>query len=198
MDVSVYGRDASDAQLLAKTSRFLFYRSSGPTLALTRRQQVEHEAYLTLMAERSGARVPAVLAAGPAGPAHDAVLVTRPPPGIRLAAFVAFVAFVRSVPPAPVVPPVEAKGERSEHAERAEHADDPAPTANAGHRRSRRGADHSNRRVRQEPAITDPVDDVFDQLMTLHRAGIAHGSLSARPSWWTTRAGPGSSTSEPR
>ena len=35
VDVSVYGRDASDAQLLAKTSRFLFYRDSGPTLALT-------------------------------------------------------------------------------------------------------------------------------------------------------------------
>ena len=91
VDVSVYGRDASDAQLLAKTSRFLFYRSSGPTLALTRRQQVEHEAYLTLMAERAGARVPAVLAAGPAGPANDAVLVTRPPSGRRLSAFARYV-----------------------------------------------------------------------------------------------------------
>ena len=30
VDVSVYGRDASDAQLLAKTVRFLFYRDSGP------------------------------------------------------------------------------------------------------------------------------------------------------------------------
>ncbi len=84
VDVSVYGRDASDAQLLAKTVRFLFYRDSGPTLALTRRQQVEHEAYLTLMAGRAGARVPAVLAAGPAGPARDALLVTRPPAGDRL------------------------------------------------------------------------------------------------------------------
>ena len=79
IDVSVYGRDASDAQLLAKTARFVFYRDSGPTLALTRRQQVEHEAYLTMMAERAGARVPEVLAAGPAGPARDALLVTRPP-----------------------------------------------------------------------------------------------------------------------
>ena len=68
VDVSVYGRDASDAQLLAKTVRFLFYRDSGPTLALTRRQQVEHEAYLTLMAARAGTRVPAVLA--PARPAR--------------------------------------------------------------------------------------------------------------------------------
>jgi uncharacterized membrane protein YbhN (UPF0104 family) len=87
VDVSFYGRDASDAQLLAKTARFLFYRDSGPTLALTRRQQVEHEAYLTLMAARSGARAPSVLAAGPAGPAHDALLVTRPPAGQQLAAF---------------------------------------------------------------------------------------------------------------
>ncbi|MGD0391472.1 MAG: hypothetical protein ABSC41_02395, partial [Acidimicrobiales bacterium] len=83
VDVSVYGRDASDAQLLAKTARFLFYRDSGPTLALTRRQQVEHEAYLTLMAARAGARVPEVLVAGPAGPAHDALLVTRPPAGAK-------------------------------------------------------------------------------------------------------------------
>ena len=87
VDVSVYGRDASDAQLLAKTARFLFYRDSGPTLTLTRRQQVEHEAYVTLMAARAGARVPAVLAAGPAGPAHDALLVTRPPEGRPLAIF---------------------------------------------------------------------------------------------------------------
>ncbi len=85
IDVSVYGRDASDAQLLAKTARFIFYRDSGPTLALTRRQQVEHEAYLTMMAERAGVRVPEVLAAGPAGPARDALLVTRPPPGRPLA-----------------------------------------------------------------------------------------------------------------
>ena len=85
LDVAVYGRDASDAQLLAKTARFLLYRDSGPTLTFTRRQQVEHEAYLTLMAERAGARVARVLAAGPAGPAQDALLVTRPPPGGRLA-----------------------------------------------------------------------------------------------------------------
>ncbi len=84
VDISLYGRDASDAQLLSKTVRFLFYRDSGPTLALTRRQQVEHEAYLMLSAARAGARVPEVLAAGPSGPAHDALLVSRPPAGRRL------------------------------------------------------------------------------------------------------------------
>jgi undecaprenyl-diphosphatase len=85
LDVSVYGRDAVDAQFLNKLYRFIVYRDSGPTLTLTRTQQVEHEAYLTLMAERRGARVPAVVAAGPTGPANDAVLVTWPPDGVRLA-----------------------------------------------------------------------------------------------------------------
>jgi uncharacterized membrane protein YbhN (UPF0104 family) len=85
LDVSVYGRDAVDAQFLNKFYRFFVYRDSGPTLTLTRLQQVEHEAYLTLMAGRSGAHVPLVVAAGTSGPAKDAVLVTRPPTGRRLA-----------------------------------------------------------------------------------------------------------------
>ena len=83
--MSVYGRDAVDAQFLGKFYRFLVYRDSGPTVTLTRIQQVEHEAYLTLMAGRGGAHVPEVMAAGPTGPAKDAVLVTRPPAGRRLA-----------------------------------------------------------------------------------------------------------------
>ena len=44
LDISFYGRDAADAQLLSKVTRFLLYRDSGPTLTYTRRQQVEHEA----------------------------------------------------------------------------------------------------------------------------------------------------------
>ena len=90
LDVSIYGRDASDAQLLAKTFRFLLYRDSGPTLALTRRQQVEHVALLTMTAQRVGARVPDVVAAGPVGPANDAVLVTTPPRGRLLSSFTPF------------------------------------------------------------------------------------------------------------
>ncbi len=90
LNVSIYGRDASDAQLLAKTFRFLLYRDSGPTLALTRRQQVEHEALLTMTAQRIGARVSDVVAAGPAGPANDAVLVTMPPHGRLLSSFTPF------------------------------------------------------------------------------------------------------------
>ena len=65
--------------------RFLFYRDSGPTLSFTRLQQVEHEAYLTLLASRAGVRVPEVIAAAKAGAAGDAVLVGRLPPGTPLA-----------------------------------------------------------------------------------------------------------------
>jgi glycosyltransferase 2 family protein len=76
IELSVYGRDASDARILAKLWRFCLYRDSGPTLILDRLQQVEHEAYLTLMAGRAGVLVPDVLAAGRFGPSRDAALVT--------------------------------------------------------------------------------------------------------------------------
>jgi uncharacterized membrane protein YbhN (UPF0104 family) len=82
--IAVYGRDAADAKLLSKTGRFLFYRDSGPSLTLTRLQQVEHEAYLTLRAGQAGVAVPAIIEAGTAGPARDAVLVYQLPPGAIL------------------------------------------------------------------------------------------------------------------
>jgi len=55
IELSVYGRDASDAGVLAKLWRFCVYRDSGATLIMDRLQQVEHEAYFTLMAARRGA-----------------------------------------------------------------------------------------------------------------------------------------------
>ena len=64
LDVKLFGRDAWDGQLLVTLWRFLWYRESGKTLALTRLQQVEHEAFLTLLAERRGASVSSVVAAG--------------------------------------------------------------------------------------------------------------------------------------
>jgi glycosyltransferase 2 family protein len=85
IELSVYGRDASDARVLAKVWRFCFYRDSGPTLILDRLQQVEHEAYLTFMAGRAGVLVPEVLAVGRFGPSRDAALVTRLAPGPNLA-----------------------------------------------------------------------------------------------------------------
>jgi glycosyltransferase 2 family protein len=81
VELSVYGRDASDARALAKVWRFCCYRDSGPTLILDRLQQVEHEAYLTFMAARAGVTVPEVLAVGRFGPSGDAALVTRLPDG---------------------------------------------------------------------------------------------------------------------
>ena len=85
VELSVYGRDASEAGVLAKLWRFGVYRDSGPTLIMDRLQQVEHEAYLTLMAQRAGVGVPDVLAAGRFGPSSDAALVTRVPDGPLLA-----------------------------------------------------------------------------------------------------------------
>ena len=82
--IEVYGRDAADARLLTKTRRWLFYRDSGPSLTITRQQQVEHEAYLTLRAGQQGVSVPDIAEAGKAGPTSDALLVSRVPPGTVL------------------------------------------------------------------------------------------------------------------
>ena len=164
VDVSVYGRDASDAQLLAKTVRFLFYRDSGPTLALTRRQQVEHEAYLTLMADRAGARVPTVLAAGPAGPARDALLVTRPPPGRPLSMFAEYV-----LPPSPDAAGAPADPEVPPGA-------DPDQAAGHAHPPEVVGAREAGP---SGPVIPDAaLDRVLGELLILRSARIAHGALS--------------------
>jgi uncharacterized membrane protein YbhN (UPF0104 family) len=82
--IEVYGRDASDARLLTKAGRFVLYRDSGPSLTLTRLQQVEHEAYLTLRAGQAGVAVTEVIEAGTAGPSRDALLVCRLPAGTAL------------------------------------------------------------------------------------------------------------------
>ncbi|MDX6228952.1 MAG: hypothetical protein QOI76_2342 [Frankiales bacterium] len=66
--VKVLGRDERDARLFAKMWKFLYYKDSGPTLFLTRIQEVEHQAYLTLLARNSGVRVPALVVAGMGGP----------------------------------------------------------------------------------------------------------------------------------
>lgn len=83
--IAVLGRDSTDARLLAKLWRFVWYKDSGPTLSLTRGGQVEHEAYVLLLAGRTGARVPSVVAAGVAGARDDALLVVRDPHGEPLA-----------------------------------------------------------------------------------------------------------------
>jgi uncharacterized membrane protein YbhN (UPF0104 family) len=176
IDVSVYGRDASDAQLLAKTFRFLLYRDSGPTLALTRIQQVEHEAYLTLSAERAGARVPEVLVAGPAGPARDAVLVTRPPGGRPLSTYL----------PAPAEQPLvaDAPSDDGTATGGAESATTPsdggASTATAGTAPppGDGAAPPAARPAGEGTVDDDALDSLFHQVATLRAAEIAHGSIS--------------------
>jgi len=76
LDVKVYGRDAWDGQLLVSLWRFVWFRDGGPTLALSRLQQVEHEAFLTLLAARRGVPVAGTVAAG-LDPGGDAILVTE-------------------------------------------------------------------------------------------------------------------------
>jgi uncharacterized membrane protein YbhN (UPF0104 family) len=78
LTVTVHGRDARDAQVLARLWRQLWYRAPGPQAALTRRGLVEHEALMLLVAERSGVPVPGVVVAGMAS-TGDAVLVTDQP-----------------------------------------------------------------------------------------------------------------------
>ena len=85
MSVTVLGRDAVDAGFYAKVLRFIWYKDSGPTLILSRGQQVEHRAYLLLLGDRAGAQLPDVVAAGTAGNLGHALIVTSRPSGRPLA-----------------------------------------------------------------------------------------------------------------
>lgn len=85
VEIKAYGRDATDSQLAARIWRYLWYRGTEPTLALTRMQNVEHEALVTVMAGRSGAAVPEVLAAGIGGAGMAVLAVDRS--GRRLTEF---------------------------------------------------------------------------------------------------------------
>ena len=76
LQVKVYGRDARDGQLLLSTWSSIWHRGETPHIGAGRLQQVEHEAFLTLMAERGGVAVLPVVAAGMAD-GRDAVLVTE-------------------------------------------------------------------------------------------------------------------------
>jgi glycosyltransferase 2 family protein len=81
--VRVLGRDEADSQFLAKLWRFLVYKSSGPQLYLTRSQDVEHQAYTMVLAQRAGVQVPEVVVAGTAGPGA-ALVATHAVQGKRL------------------------------------------------------------------------------------------------------------------
>ena len=78
--VRVLGRDEADAQFLSKFWHFLVYKGPSPALYLTRLQEVEHSAYLTIVARDHGVRTSEVVVAGQAGP-KTALLVERPVQG---------------------------------------------------------------------------------------------------------------------
>ena len=79
--VVVIGRDATDAQFMAKFVRFVWFKDSGPSLALSRTRQIEHRAYLLLLAERAEVLAPRVLSAGTVAGGKDALLVMAEAPG---------------------------------------------------------------------------------------------------------------------
>jgi uncharacterized membrane protein YbhN (UPF0104 family)/tRNA A-37 threonylcarbamoyl transferase component Bud32 len=83
--IIVIGRDATDAQLLTKVGRFIWYKDSGPVLSLSRQQQIEHRAFALLLAERAEVRVPHVVTAATIGSRGDATLVLESSTGTSLA-----------------------------------------------------------------------------------------------------------------
>jgi uncharacterized membrane protein YbhN (UPF0104 family) len=85
--VSVFGRDARDAELASSIGRAIAYRNAGRSLLVSRLQQAEHLAYLTLRAtEALGGRTATLVSAGAAGPSRDGIVVSAPPDGAPLRA----------------------------------------------------------------------------------------------------------------
>lgn len=77
IEVKVYGRDAHDSAVLSTLWRTIWFRDSASPLRLGRLQQVEHEAFVTLLARQARVVTDAVVTAG-ATSTDDAVLVLRP------------------------------------------------------------------------------------------------------------------------
>jgi uncharacterized protein (TIRG00374 family) len=77
LEVKVYGRDALDGELVADLWRLAWYRGRRRSARLSRGEYVEHEGFMTMLAERGGVRVPDVVTAGLADNG-DALIVVRP------------------------------------------------------------------------------------------------------------------------
>ena len=75
--VKVYGRDASDTQILSTVWRTVWYREPGSPVAPGRLQQAEHEAFITLLVQQAGIITQQVVTAG-ATVGDDVVLVLAP------------------------------------------------------------------------------------------------------------------------
>ena len=84
--VVVIGRDASDARVFRKVVTTLLYRDAGPSVSASRSAQLEHRAYLLLMAARSGVPVSDVVIAVRGGSQDMAVLALLEPTGAPLSA----------------------------------------------------------------------------------------------------------------
>jgi uncharacterized protein (TIRG00374 family) len=74
--IKIYGRDAWEGQFFTSFWMRVWHRDDDQRLGFSRLQQVEHEAYVTLLAERGGVPVLPVVAAG-ADESGDALLVVR-------------------------------------------------------------------------------------------------------------------------
>lgn len=77
LTIKVYGRDAHDAALVATVWRTVWYREAGAPPQFGRRAQVEHEAFLTLLAAQAGIVTERVVVAGITA-TGDALLVLEP------------------------------------------------------------------------------------------------------------------------
>ncbi|EWT01603.1 hypothetical protein N865_09755 [Intrasporangium oryzae NRRL B-24470] len=84
VEIWVYQRSTVDAQVLSRLLRFLWYRSSRMPVPLTRLQNLEHHLAVTMRASEVGASSATIVAAGLAGSAEDAVVVTTLDPGRTL------------------------------------------------------------------------------------------------------------------
>jgi glycosyltransferase 2 family protein len=74
--VKVYGRDAHDTALVSTLWRMVWYRGASAPVRLGRLEQVEHEAFVTLLARQHGVATDEVVTAGPTAD-DDALLVLR-------------------------------------------------------------------------------------------------------------------------
>ena len=74
--VKVYGRDAQDAARVNRLWRTVWLRDPGSDVGFGRLQQVEHEAFVTLLAQQAGVLTDVVVTAG-ATETDDALLVLR-------------------------------------------------------------------------------------------------------------------------
>jgi len=83
--ISIYSRDAVDAQLFGRIMRFLWYRHTRVATSYTRVQHLEHHLALVLRAWSAGVSDEQVIAAGYVGPEEDAAVITTSPTGRTMA-----------------------------------------------------------------------------------------------------------------